>query len=129
MNVLKPHLKSTVVTLFTACLAARDPSPDWHRPQDDPQIRSACRPRRPAADSNSPSLATGSSSGAEAKFPHPGHRLRLPTEKAPTAAGHARSSCEPHREWIEAQVRLGRNAQAIYQELVDTFGFARATTA
>ena len=30
---------------------------------------------------------------------------------------HARSACEPHREWIEDQVRLGRNAVAIYQDL------------
>ncbi len=36
----------------------------------------------------------------------------------------ARSACEPHRDWIEAQVRLGRNAVAIYQELVDHDGFA-----
>ena len=36
----------------------------------------------------------------------------------------ARSACEDHRAWIEAQVRLGRNATAIYQELVDRFGFS-----
>ena len=36
---------------------------------------------------------------------------------------HARSACEPHREWIEEQVRLGRNAMAIYQDLVERFGF------
>ena len=35
-----------------------------------------------------------------------------------------RSACEPHRDWIEAQVRLGRNAMAIYQDLVDHQGFA-----
>lgn len=35
----------------------------------------------------------------------------------------ARSACEPRREWIEQQVRLKRNAQAIYQDLVDQFGF------
>ena len=35
----------------------------------------------------------------------------------------ARSACEPHRQWIEAQVREGRNAMAIYQELVETFSF------
>jgi len=35
----------------------------------------------------------------------------------------ARSACEAHREWIEAQVRLGRNAVAIYQDLVDGHGF------
>jgi transposase len=34
------------------------------------------------------------------------------------------SACEPHRAWIERQVGLGRNATAIYQELVDQYGFA-----
>lgn len=32
--------------------------------------------------------------------------------------------CEPHRAFIEAQLRLGRNATAIYQELLDAHGFA-----
>jgi hypothetical protein len=34
-----------------------------------------------------------------------------------------RSACEDHREWIEKQVKLGRNGVAIYQELVENFGF------
>ena len=34
-----------------------------------------------------------------------------------------RSLCEPHREFIESQLRLRRNATAIYQDLVDRFGF------
>ena len=34
-----------------------------------------------------------------------------------------RSACEGHREWIEAQVALGRNAQSIYQDLVERYGF------
>ena len=36
---------------------------------------------------------------------------------------HARSACEVHRAWIEDQVRLGRNAMAIYQDLVEQFSF------
>ncbi len=36
---------------------------------------------------------------------------------------HARSACEPHRAFIESQIRLGRNAQAIYQDLVDQHAF------
>jgi len=36
---------------------------------------------------------------------------------------HARSACEPHRPWIEQQVRLGRNATAIYQDLVEQVSF------
>ena len=42
----------------------------------------------------------------------------------PQAAASAASLCEPHRAFIEAQLRLGRNAMAIYQELVDVHAFA-----
>jgi transposase len=38
------------------------------------------------------------------------------------AAG-SQSRCEPHREWITAQIELGRNATAIWQELVERHGF------
>lgn len=58
-------------------------------------------------------MATGSG-GEEAQIPPP----RPPASKA------ARSACEPHREWIEARIRQGRNATAIYQDLVDQHGFA-----
>jgi len=36
---------------------------------------------------------------------------------------HARSACEPHRTWIELQVRLSRNAMAIHQDLDSQFSF------
>ncbi len=36
------------------------------------------------------------------------------------------SACEIHREWIEAQVTLGRNAMSIYQDLVERHGFTHA---
>jgi transposase len=36
---------------------------------------------------------------------------------------HVRSACEAHREWIEEQVKQGRNAMAIYQDLVELYGF------
>ena len=68
-------------------------------------------------------MATGSAQG-ESQIPP----LRPPAAVA-TAKAHgsipaqARSECEPHRAWIEEQVRLKRNAQAIYQDLVDQFGF------
>ena len=35
----------------------------------------------------------------------------------------ARSHCEPHHDWIVGEVKKGRNAMAIYQDLVDRFGF------
>jgi transposase len=33
------------------------------------------------------------------------------------------SECAPHRDWIEAQVDLGRNAMSIYQDMVEMHGF------
>jgi transposase len=36
----------------------------------------------------------------------------------------ARSACAPYREWIEKQVRLGRNAMSIYQDLVERYNFS-----
>ena len=59
------------------------------------------------------------------KIPHPGHRhlsAASAAEDEPIPA-HARSACEQHRPWIEEQVRLGRNAVAIYQDLVERFAF------
>ncbi len=41
----------------------------------------------------------------------------------PRACRRIGSACEPHREWIESQLRLKRNAQAIYQDLVEQHGF------
>jgi transposase len=39
------------------------------------------------------------------------------------------SVCEPHREWIESQLRLRRNAQSIYQDLVEIHGFSNKYSA
>jgi len=36
------------------------------------------------------------------------------------------SACEPHREWIEVEVRHGRDAMAIWQDLVDDYGFTHS---
>ena len=69
-------------------------------------------------DSKSPTPATGS-----------GHKIvdcSSPLSPAPNESKipkHAKSACEPHRKWIEKQVRLGRNGVAIYQDLVERYGF------
>jgi len=36
------------------------------------------------------------------------------------------SACEPHRDWIELAVRDGRDAMAIYQDLVDDWGYTHS---
>ena len=38
------------------------------------------------------------------------------------------SACKLHREWIESQVALGRNAVSIYQDLSEKFGFTHQYT-
>ena len=70
------------------------------------------------ASSNSPGVAIGSgrTEGAlEAQIPPP----RPPVEEPKIV----RSACEMHRAWVEAQVQLGRNAQSIFQDLVEQHGF------
>ncbi len=77
--------------------------------------------RRYARAANSPGVATGSE-GVEGQTPPP--RPPAPAAKAPAVS--TPSACEPHRAWIEAQVQLGRNAVAIYQDLVEGHGFAHS---
>lgn len=64
-------------------------------------------------------VATGLDGGIQNPPPRPpanfGNESKIPF--------HARSACEPHRPWIEQQVRLGRNATAIYQDLVEQVSF------
>ena len=56
------------------------------------------------------------------------HRGRKATGRyAPAIVPHpARSACEEHREWIEAEAQLERNAQSIYQDLVEQHGFTHS---
>ena len=84
--------------------SARDRAADRGGSQDDPPDHARQIPP------GWPPARAGSRSG---KIPHPGHRLR--SRQTPSA-------CEMHREWIEEQVELGRNAQSIYQDLVERFG-------
>jgi transposase len=126
VNVLKPHLRSTVFTLISQGISQRE----IHRLTgiDRKTIRfysKSAVTEAAGGDSNSSTLATGSIAAPEVQNPPP-RPPAFAAEKASSLPIVARSACEPHREWIEAQVRLGRNAIAIYQELVDTRGFSHA---
>ena len=116
---MKPHLQSTVFTLLDRNASQRE----IHRLTgvDRKTIR-RYRALRAGTEANSPGEVTTGPVSADGQIPPP----RPPASGASgaTAAGSlARSACEPHRTWIEEQVRLKRNAQAIYQDLVDQFGF------
>lgn len=104
---MKSHLRITIQTL----LARGESQHEIHRRTgvDRKTIR------RYAQLANSP-MATGSQP----------EREQTPPPRPPACAPErerAGSACETHRDWIEAQVTLGRNAQAIYQDLVEQHGF------
>ena len=126
VNVLKRHLQSTVFTLILKGLSQRE----IHRKTgiDRKTIRGYAQTMvgaAVAAESNSSTLATGSGELPEFQIPPPWPPAICAEIVPPAIPKRARSACEAHREWIEAQVRLGRNAVAIYQELVDERGFTQ----
>jgi hypothetical protein len=89
------------------------PTHQGHRPQDDPLVPTQVRRR--CLD-----------------FPRGGtdSAVELPPPRPPTGAAAAQTAfgCEPHRAFIEEQLRLRlrRNATTIYQVLVDQHGFTGA---
>ncbi len=124
MNVLKPHKKNTIITLLERSCSQhkinRITGIDRKTIRRYEQLHQA---GVPDLISNSPIVATGSpQDGIQTPPPRPpdGSAAKSTDFKIPQ---HARSSCEPFREWIEEQVRLKRNATAIYQELVDRHFF------
>ena len=106
MNVLKPHVQTTLLTLFKA--GATQHAIERVTGIDRKTIRAYQR-RWQAEQSNSPTPARAD-----------GHQIPPPW---PGAVRQQDSHCEQHREFIEAQLRLRRNYTAIYQDLVDRFGF------
>jgi transposase len=124
VNVLKPHQKGAVITLLENEVSQHEISRKTGIDRKTVRkLAQAMATARSGGGSNSP-MATGSD-GLPVQIPPP--RPPAPGARSPPARlpAHARSACEGHREWIEAQVRLGRNAMAIYQELVDRFGFTQ----
>jgi transposase len=107
VNVLKPQLRISIETLLESGVSQHE----IHR-----RLRVDRKTiRRYARAANSPGVATGSQ-GVDSQIPPP---------RPPALAATTPSACAPHRAWIEAQVSLGRNAVAIYQDLVERHGFAQ----
>ena len=107
MNVLKQHLRTTILTLLTAGKSQREIALITR--VDRKTIRSLVL-RATEADSNSPRVATGPIA-------------QIPPPRPPARRTTSPSACEPYRAFITEQLRLRRNFTAIYQDLVDQFGF------
>ncbi len=123
MNVLKPDLQATIKTLLTKDLSQREINRKTGI--DRKTIRRYGRlydllPPQEPEDSKSPTSTGVATGSVEPTAQNPPPWPPGPEHKPPK---HARSACEDHREWIERQVRLGRNAMSIYQDLVERFGF------
>jgi transposase len=128
MNVLQKDKKTTVITLLSSGVKQREISRKIGI--DRKTIRRIAREM--AANSKSPTgegVATGSAP-ARVQNPPPWPPGRAESEVAASLGKlpetTARSACERHRDFIELQIGLGRNAVAIYQDLVDEHGFTNA---
>ena len=110
---MKPNLRISIQTLLQAGKAQREIA---RVVGVDPRTV-----RRLARGAKSPGVATGfcaEKDAVEGQNAPP----RPPAPEPVTTP----SACEIHREWIEAQVALGRNAMSLYQDLVERHGFAHA---
>ena len=114
---MKLHLQTTIWTLLEAGASQREIERVTRI--DRKTIRTYQR-RFAATAANSPGVAT------DCVKAHSGPAPQIPPPWPPTTAALTASACEPHRTFIEAQLRLRRNAMAIYQDLVDGHGFTGA---
>ena len=115
---MKPHLQTTIRTLLEASASQREI--ERVTGIDRKTIRAYQKRFATAAPATSPGVTTDSDTTA--CWPAP----QTPPPRPPTSVAVTASACEPHRAFIEAQLRLRRNAMAIYQDLVDQFGFTGA---
>ena len=120
MNVLKPNQRATVYTLLERNTSGREIARITGI--DRKTVRSY-RTRWLADISNSPGVATGSDLASNTDG---AVSAQIPPPWPPAPVSVVTSLCEVHREFIEAQLRLRRNATAIYQDLVDAHGFTGA---
>ncbi len=108
VNVLKPHLQATIWTLLRKGSSQREIA---RVTGIDRKTIRAYAQRFAVGEANSPAVATD-----------PGEQTPPPRPRTP--APTTPSLCEAHHPFIEAQLRLKRNATPIYQDLVDLYAFA-----
>jgi hypothetical protein len=128
VNVLKQHLQSTIFTLLEREVSQRRIRELTGVDRKTIRRYQTIFESHRAAAANSPTVPAcpAQPAGAQTPPPQTPPPPRPPASDAAAPAkpfNFARSASEPHSVWIEKQVRLRRNAQAIYQDLVDQIGF------
>jgi transposase/5S rRNA maturation endonuclease (ribonuclease M5) len=123
VNVLKPNLKVTVETLLEKGISQREINRKTGIDRKTIRRYDQLHHLTDSEDDGHSKSPTGEEV-ATGSWVEP---VENPPPWPPAIVGnlprHARSACEPHREWIEKQLEVGRNAMAIYQDLVEQFGF------
>ena len=125
MNVLKPEKRVTMVTLLKKNISQHEISRKVGI--DRKTIRKYIRQNDPGSLSENgyslPPTDVVAIGQVEDQSQNPPPRPPVYSVDTENIPFHARSACGPHRQWIEEQVRLGRNAMSIYQDLVERFNF------
>ena len=114
---MKPNKQSTIVTLLERGTPQREIA---RITGIDRKTIRGYRDRWLAEQANSPGVACGSEVAVATG------NAQIPPPWPPASASVTTSRCEPHRHFIEGQLKLGRNGMAIYQDLVDQHGFGGA---
>jgi hypothetical protein len=84
-------------------------------------------PGRGRRSESTPKPAISAQVSTDSGLPKPATRAEVSTDLAPVpqpGRAPSASACEPYRELIERARDRGRNAMAIWQDLVDTHGFS-----
>ena len=105
---MKPHLQTTIWTLLKAKASQRE-------------IERVTGISRHTIRSYQKLFA--SQAAAQPNPQEQSQEIQTAPPRPPTPLATTISYCEAYREFIEAQLRLKRNAMSIYQDLVDRHGF------
>jgi len=117
MNVLKSHKKAAIITLLTNGVSRHEIS--RKAGINIKTVRKYARLHFDAAEAGQEESKSPTSHQVAT-----GEKPSVCQNPPPRPPAHARSACQEHTAWIESQIRLGRNAMAIYQDMVEQFGFS-----
>jgi len=123
VNVLKPHKRNDLLALVRADISFREIERRLGVRRETVS-RYAREAGLREVDSKAATLEGMATGSACQKRPEEGTRPPASSEALPAKVPkRAQSACGPYQSWIEKQILLGRNAMAIYQDLVERFGF------